>query len=140
MRRNHSRKRNAFTLMELLLAMSILIIMGGLVTFAFMNIGQQATMDAALTQIRTLESSCNQFKLQHQRFPNSLDDLFQAPSGMTLRQWRGPFVNKPIKLDPWGNPYTYTKDELNNRVTITSNGPDGQANTLDDIPDPQANG
>ena len=133
---NRNRKRNAFTLMELLLAMSILIIMGGLATFAFLNMGQNARMDAVLAQIRTYESACIAYKLKHNRFPNSLDDLYQAPSGMTDRQWGGPFINKPVALDVWGSPYSYTPNDSTNRVLITSPGPDGIANTPDDIPDP----
>lgn len=134
---NRNRKRNAFTLMELLLAMSILIIMGGLATFAFLNMGQNAKMDAILSQIRIYEQACIQYKLKHNRFPKSLDDLYTLPNGMTERQWGGPWVNKPVGLDLWGNPYTYVPDEARNMVFISSAGPDGQANTVDDIPDPQ---
>lgn len=139
MRRNFNRKqgRNAFTLMELLLAMTILIIMGGLASFAFLNMGTTARMNAMLTQIRTYEKACISYKITNNRFPRSLDDLYTLPSGMTQRQWGGPYIDKPVNLDLWGSAFTYTADELANRVVITSNGPDGQQNTVDDIPDPQ---
>jgi len=137
MHRRLNRKRKAFTLMELLLAMSILIIMGGLATFAFLNMGQNAKMDAMLAQIRTYEGACIAYKLKHNRFPRSLDDLYQPPSGLSERQWGGPFLNEPVEMDVWGNPYTYTADEARNKVFISSAGPDGQSNTVDDIPDPQ---
>ena len=133
---NRTRKRNAFTLMELLLAMSILIIMGGLATFAFLNMGQNAKMDAVLTQIRTYESACIQYKLKHNFFPRSLEDLYYLPTGMSERQWGGPWIDKPVGQDVWGSPYSYTPFESQNQVKITSNGPDGLAGTNDDIPDP----
>jgi general secretion pathway protein G len=127
--------------MELLLVMSILVIMGGMVTFAFLKIGQNAAMDLTQTQINTFEQSCIRFKLNHSRFPNSLDDLVVVPSGMTERSWKGPYLDtNRIPLDQWGNPYTYSRDEAMNRVYIRSAGPDGQINTADDIPDPQASG
>ncbi|MDB6120166.1 MAG: ral secretion pathway protein, partial [Verrucomicrobiaceae bacterium] len=44
-------------------------------------------------------------------------------------------VMKKLTLDPWGNPYNYrkpgTKDK--NGYDVYSNGPDGQADTGDDI-------
>ena len=138
MRKNFNRgqRRDAFTLMELLLAMSILVIMGGLATYAFMNMGTNARMDAMLTQIRTYEGACMQYKIKHNRFPNKLEDLHSLPQGFTQRQWGGPFVSKPITNDIWGTPFTYSKEEQMNKVLISSAGPDGQINTVDDIPDP----
>lgn len=137
MRPGRLRNRSAFTLMELLLVMSIMVIMGGMVTFAFMNIRQNAAMDLTNTQINTFKAACNSFKLNHSRFPNSLDDLVNVPAGMNQRQWRGPYLDvESIPLDQWGNQYSYSKDEAMNKVYIRSNGPDGQINTADDIPDP----
>jgi general secretion pathway protein G len=125
--------------MELLLVMSILVIMGGMVTFAFLNIGTTATMDLTLTQIKTLEKACMTYKLTHQQFPNQLGDLVAVPAGMTQRQWRGPFLDSvTVPMDPWKNEYNYSKDELKNQVYIRSAGPDRQMNTADDIPDPQS--
>lgn len=136
--RRNAKDRVAFTLMELLLVMSILVIMGGMVTFAFVNIGTNATMDLAGIQIKNLEEACMQYKLKHLQFPNTLQELTAAPSGMTERQWGGPFLEEEVPLDPWRNPYQYTRDERRNEVAIRSAGPDGQMNTSDDIPDPQA--
>ena len=99
-KRSNLKDRVAFTLMELLLVMSILVIMGGMVTYAFVNIGQNATMDLAGTQIKMLEDACMSYKLQHLKFPNSLQDLRAAPSGMTVREWRGPFLSEEVPKDP----------------------------------------
>jgi general secretion pathway protein G len=74
------------------------------------------------------------YKLQVGRFPNTLDDLYTMPSGMTRAQWGGPYLEEQVKNDPWQRPYTYGADEINDRVTITSSGPDGQAGTQDDVP------
>ena len=140
MRRNSYRRgrvdRRGFTLMELLLVMAILVIMASMVTFAFLQIQQNAQSDAALTQISMLESACDQYKLQVGRYPNTLDDLFTQPAGLTTRQWRGPYLKDPVPMDPWGAEYNYSADEANNRVFITSAGPDGQQGSPDDVPEP----
>ena len=137
-KRSRIQDRVAFTLMELLLVMSILVIMGGMVTYAFVNIGQNATMDLAGQQIKMLEDACMSYKIQHLVFPNTLQDLRTVPAGMTERAWRGPFISQDIPLDPWKNEYQYQKDERQNIVIIRSAGPDGQMGSVDDIPDPQA--
>ncbi len=134
-RNRRSTGRQAFTLMELLLVMAILVIMASMVTFAFLNIRQNAQSDLALSQIQTLENACTSYKLQVGRFPSKLDDLYTQPSGLTARQWRGPYLSDPVPMDPWGNPYIYGADEANNRVFIRSAGPDGQQGTADDIPE-----
>ncbi|MCH2182826.1 MAG: type II secretion system major pseudopilin GspG [Mariniblastus sp.] len=140
MRRNSHRRgrgdRRGFTLMELLLVMAILVIMASMVTFAFLQIQQNAQSDATLSQISTLESACMQYKLQVGRFPNTLDDLHIQPAGLTTRQWRGPFLQDPVPMDPWGNEYVYSPDAANNRVFISSAGPDGQQGSPDDVPEP----
>ena len=130
--------RMAFTLMELLLVMSILVVMGGMVTYAFVNIGTVATSDLAGQQIKMLEDACMSYKIQHLVFPNTLQDLRTVPAGMTEREWRGHFISEDIPLDPWKSEYQYQKDELHNIVIIRSAGPDGQMGSIDDIPDPQA--
>ena len=140
MRRNFHRRgrvdRRGFTLMELLLVMAILVIMASMVTFAFLQIQKNAQSDATLSQISTLENACTSYKLQVGRFPNSLDDLFTQPAGLSTRQWRGPYLSNPVPMDPWGNVYNYAPDEANNRVNIMSAGPDGQQGSPDDVPEP----
>ena len=63
MRRNSYRRgradRRGFTLMELLLVMAILVIMASMVTFAFLQIQQNAQSDATLSQISTLKIASN---------------------------------------------------------------------------------
>ena len=137
-RKRNIRERAAFTLMELLLVMAILVIMGGMVTIGFMNVLGNTTMDLAATQIDMFEEACMAYKLKHRQFPNQLEDLTTLPSSMTQRKWGGPFLDEAIPTDSWGNPYDYSKDERMNKVYIKSAGPDGQMNTEDDIPDPNA--
>ncbi len=81
------------------------------------------------------------YKLQVGSYPQRLEDLHANPSGLTRTQWGGPYLDNPISNDPWQREYKYGADEVNDVVTISSDGPDGQAGTEDDVPDPaNANG
>jgi len=141
-RRQLNRNRRGFTLMELLLVMAILVIMASMVGFAFLNMQQGAQEDATRSQISTLKSACKQYKLHVGRFPNELNDLLTAPSGLPAGKWRGPYLdtdtirNNTI-VDTWGGTYQYAADEAAQRVTIISPGQDGTPNTNDDIPPPE---
>lgn len=134
MRMRRKQNRRGFTLLELMLVMAILVILASLGTVAVLNMRRGADADAAVTQIATLSQQCKAFKLNMGYFPNTLDDLIVQPQGATPQKWRGPYLDiSQIPLDSWGNPFTYAADEMNNKVQITSAGPDRQAGTADDI-------
>ncbi len=141
MKRNARRQRSGFTLLELMLVMAILVIMAGMVGFAVLKMQQNANRDLTLTQINTLRQACTQYRLNNGRFPSTLDDLVILPAGRSQNQWRGPYLEAgangqpQVPVDTWGNPFTYTADDANQRVSITSAGADGQQGTADDIPD-----
>ena len=128
-------QRSGFTLLELLLVMAILVVLASLSTFAILGLQKSSLQRSAFLQIRMLEDACTMYKLNVGSFPSTLDDLYTNPSGMTKSQWGGPYINDPIPMDPWRRPYTYNADEQNDRVVITSAGPDGQAGSDDDVPE-----
>ena len=67
-------------------------------------------------------------------YPRTLQDLVVPPSGMNRAEWGGPFFQDgKLPKDPWRNEYTYSADEANDTITITSNGPDGANGTPDDV-------
>lgn len=126
--------RSAFTLLELLLVMAILVVLASLSTFAFLSLREGSLQKSAFLEIESLKGYCEAYKINVGSFPTKLEDLYINPSGMTLMKWGGPYMNKPPQLDPWQQPYRYSADDANNIVTITSNGPDRQPGTQDDVP------
>lgn len=126
--------RLGFTLLELLLVMAILVVLASLSTFAILNLRDSTSQQAAQVQIETLKDACTMYKLSVGSFPRNLNDLQALPSGMTPQQWGGPYLDESIPMDPWGRPYNYTPDNVAQTVRVTSNGPDGQRNTSDDVP------
>ncbi|MGB1929883.1 MAG: type II secretion system protein, partial [Mariniblastus sp.] len=109
-------RNSGFTLLELLLVMAILVVLAGLSTVAVINLQKGAYQKTALVEIETMEKACKMYKLNAGSYPATLDDLYTNPTGMSRAQWGGPYLDKPISNDPWQSPYSYTKDELNDRV------------------------
>jgi general secretion pathway protein G len=125
------RRRGGFTLMEVLLVLAILVILGALAFFSFGDVLFGAKRRAAKIQIDGLKTPMNNFLLEEGRFPQSLEELW-TPSAKTGRKY-----SETVGLDPWGNPYQYeppaNQSQSVGEYRITSNGPDGQAGTGDDI-------
>ena len=131
MQRNRSKRRrnSAFTLMEVLLVLAILVILGGMVTLMYQNVQKNAYQRSAKVQIGLFQDAVRMYQLNVQSYPNSLEDLMTNNSGQDDTAWGGPFI-KEIPKDPWGQPYEF---KAGDPPTILSPGPDRQPNTADDI-------
>jgi general secretion pathway protein G len=89
------------------------------------------------TQIELLDLSLGYYQLDVGRYPSTdagLDALLVQPAGMGAK-WRGPYLQKAIPLDPWGNAYYYELVEIRGLFYhhIWSAGPDTIDGTEDDI-------
>ncbi|MGY8733267.1 MAG: type II secretion system major pseudopilin GspG [Pirellulales bacterium] len=133
--------RLGFTLMEVLLVMAILVILGSIVVASFTDILATSKEDAAQTQLQMFELPLNNYQMHVGQFPDTetgLESLRTPPTDGNLQQkWRGPYLQKSIPADPWGNDYNYTRenDPQTNRMgyRIWSAGADMTAETEDDI-------
>jgi general secretion pathway protein G len=127
--------------MEVLLVMAILVILGSIVVASFTDILATSKEDAAKTQLQMFELPLNNYQMHVGQFPDTetgLESLRTPPTDGNLQQkWRGPYLQKSIPADPWGNVYNYTRenDPQTNRMgyRIWSAGADMTAETEDDI-------
>ncbi len=131
------RERSAFTLMEVLLVLVILVVLGAIVVPMFTGIGESANVKAATVQVNFLADAIDWYKFDIKQVPASLEELVNEPSDAKLaKKWHGPYMkaNKDL-IDPWDNPYKYDAKGKKNQGSydVWSVGPDGQDGTADDI-------
>ena len=133
--------RAGFTLIELLLVIVILGILAAIVVPKFANRGEQARQAAAKTQIGAFSTALSAFEVDNGYYPRGKDGLqalIQRPSD--AQNWRGPYLEKEVPLDPWQRPYIYECPGKHNAsgYDISSAGFDGKEGTEDDVTNWQA--
>lgn len=102
-----SRKRG-FTLIELMVVILIIAILAAMVVPKVVGRTGDAKISKAKADISSLSSSINAFRLDTGRYPSSeegLQVLRVPPSDVS--NWKGPYINKDIPMDPWNYEYIY---------------------------------
>ncbi len=82
----------AFTLIECLLALALLMALAAMAVPAYTNYVDQASVAQAKTDIRSLEQAIARFEAARNALPDTLAD-----------------IGASAKKDPWGNPYRYLR-------------------------------
>ncbi len=134
------RRRGAFTLIEVMLVLVILVIMASLVVTALGPMQRKARIDAAKSQIGLFKVPLDYFQLLTNSYPTTaqgLDALIAPPSDVAAadeQNW--PILDsEEVPEDPWGNPYQYASPGSHNSATydVWSSGPDGIDGNADDV-------
>jgi general secretion pathway protein G len=124
-------RQRAFTLVEMLLVLTILAILAGIVLPKMSGRIPQAKIAAAQTDISAFKTALGMYEVDTGSFPagrNGLAALIQKPNNNVLG-WKGPYLEKDtIPVDPWGKPYVYEFPGKHNPTSfdIYSMGPTGQ--------------
>lgn len=127
-RRRARAGQDGFTLVEMLVVITIIGMIMALVGPRVLNYLGDSRVKAAKIQIQSFSSALDLFYLDAGRFPTSsegLNALVRPVSGVTA--WNGPYVKGgAVPNDPWGNPYVYKQPGEQAPYEIRSLGADGQ--------------
>ena len=123
------RKNTGFTLIEILVVITILGILGALVIPKIMDRPNDARVAATKQQIADTVQALNLYKLDAGSFPSSsqgLGALVQKPSsGKVPPNWR--LYMDQMPKDAWGNELQYRAPGLHGEIDVFSLGADGEA-------------
>ncbi|WP_191014114.1 type II secretion system major pseudopilin GspG [Treponema zioleckii] len=104
-------KNAGFTFVETLAVLVVTGLLASQVGIATNSLIQRAKVSSAKNQIEMFKVALQSYYIDCGRFPTGeqgLSALWEKPSMYPLPEtWNGPYVEKKIPLDPWGNPYIY---------------------------------
>jgi len=127
-RRSAVRADRGFTLVEVLVVITIIGLVMGLVGPRVLNHLSESKAKAAKIQIESLTSALDLYFLdtgQHPAGSDGLSALVQRPGSVT--GWNGPYLrSNTVPNDPWGKPYVYRSPGQHGNYDILSYGSDGQ--------------
>lgn len=103
---NRSRlaRRAAFTLLEVLIVVAILVILAGSASIALFKYLDDAKVGRAKNDMAAIETAINTYYLQHNEWPD--------PNSLPMTV--GPLLSQGADglRDPWGGQYTYQPKEI----------------------------
>jgi len=110
-RRKRRKKDLGFTLIELLIVITILGILATIVGTRVIHQPDKARVAKAKMEIQILSQALQQYAIDNGTYPTTeqgLQALWRKPTiPPEPPNWNGPYIDKPIFKDPWGNPYIY---------------------------------
>jgi len=127
-RKARGRLENGFTLVEMLVVITIIGLIMALVGPRVLNYLSESKVKAAHIQIESFSSALDLYYLDNGRYPSSaegLSALVQRPANAS--SWNGPYLKTgAVPADPWGRPYIYRSPADHTPYEIASYGSTGQ--------------
>ena len=127
-RRSRTHRQRGFTLVEMLVVITIIALIMSLVGPRVLNYLTESKVKAARIQIQSFSSALDLLFLDTGRYPSSADGLVAlVKPTSSLPGWNGPYLKGgSLPNDPWGKPYVYRSPAERSAYEIVSYGADGQ--------------
>ncbi len=120
-----------FTLIEIIIAIAIVGIMAAVAVPNIQKNIKRARIKAAQQLIQTAAQATTTYSLDHSgKVPDSQEAWVEALTGGDDPEIEG---GEDALNDPWGNPLRYERVGKGGRFKITSDGPDMEPGTDDDL-------
>lgn len=118
-RRSNRRGTAGFTLVELMVVVSIIAILATIVGVYVLGAMDEGDQAKAKAEIRNLMTAVEMYRMKFKSYPDSLEALVNNSKGIRFLD------TTRIPSDPWNNPYIYTLHGPR-EYTIVSYGADGR--------------
>ena len=130
MKTKGTKKDDGFSFSETIAVLAIMLILTAGVGFSAAGYVQKARKLSAENQIEIYRLALQSYYLDCGMYPSDeqgLDALWEKPVMHPVPAgWNGPYVNKEIQKDPWGNRFVYsTRKNRKLPFTVVSYGSDG---------------
>lgn len=129
MKQKFKKHSEGWSFVETLIVMAIVLILTAAVGLSAIKQIEKARVVTAKSQIETFALALDSYYMDIGEYPTAdqgLKALFAKPDSLSSNSWDGPYLNKAVPKDPWGNDYIYTIPGENSLpYGIKSYGKDG---------------
>ena len=130
-----ARFQRGFTLIEIMVVVTILAILIALVAPKMVGRTDQARRVSTKAQVRNIEGALQLYKLDNGIYPSTdqgLDALVEKPNiGEIPKNWKTGGYLKKVPLDSWGNPFIYVSPGAHGDYDLVSYAADNEAGGTD---------
>jgi general secretion pathway protein G len=131
------RSQAGFTLIEMMVVIVIIGIIAGLAIVQLSGRADKAKVEATKAKISQISQALDLFKLDHNRYPQRLDDLLTPPSDLDVKKWPPGGYLKQYPKDGWDREFRFqvpgTKGQPYDIISFGEDGREGGESYAEDL-------